>query len=42
MSGGVDRDGHPRIHKPDLRRSAPDIGCYECTDAISGIQLILR
>lgn len=42
MTGALDRDGQPRIHKPELRRAGPDIGCYECTDVITGTQLILR
>ena len=42
MTGAVDRDGQPRIHKPQLRRSDPDIGCYECVDVMTGIHVILR
>ena len=42
MNGGLDRDGQPRIYKPDLRRSAPDIGCYESTFGTSGMTIIVR
>ena len=42
MAGAVDLDGHPRIYKPELRRSAPDIGCYESTFGTTGFMLILR
>ena len=42
MTGALDRDGQPRIHRPALRRSGPDIGCYECTDVLTGIHLIVR